>query len=359
MKNQKGSLGGVVLIIVAVLILGGAGYYFFLQNKQASSSSLVVSGKDKKSGGFDDSDMKFVTTKIAAEANSAAAFNAVESGAIAKADLDFLNKYFNTFSSKNLPPITESNKILAKYSSLLSVFDANVAKQYECSIMTGEACSLQSVRNIANLAALRTTTLIQQKKSREAQASAWNIVRLGQSTTALTGDVLTLLIGWSVQKLGYNIVDTIKPTGNFTEKGRQELISKLRQEHKNVLKASYTNIASQIDYITSPSNKTLRPLDQSEEEIVAVFRKEAATRSDAWNPLETKKYYYDSFKIELSNIDLACNAVPAASILDLKFDPKDTVAENYVGKTLYTTAYASLGGMNAKRCEIEALINTL
>ena len=361
MKNsQKGFVGAILLVIIGVLVVGG-GVYFYSQNKSVSTTAPIndVSNNAKNSNAFYDSDLRISHASISVSNNSASAFNAVKTNLVAKADSDFLSKYFANYSAKNLPPITQSQKILTAHTDLLNIFDANANKQYQCSIGIGENCSLQPIRNIANLAALRSLVAFQQNKPSEAQSTALNIVTLGKNVTANADAVITLLVGWSVQNLGYNILATVQPKGTLSANEKANLIATLRQEHKKALRYEYTRTAEGIDYITSPANKPSAIITSDEEETIAIYRKGATASPTAWNPTETKKYFYDSYKIALSNIDLACGVTPKTSVMNLNFDPQNEQTENYVGKTMYSTTYASLDTMSQKRCAIENLIQNL
>ena len=359
MKNQKGFIVPLLIAIVAVVAIGG-GIYFFTQNKPpVTTLTTQVSNNPQVSSGFNDSDLKISATRISDTTNSASAFSAIKSDAISKVDLDFLTKYLSNYSSKNLPPVSQSQKILTTYSNLLSIFDANASKQYQCLFASGDTCSLQPVRSISNLAGLRALTFFQQNKSSQAQSTASNIVGLGKNVTANADSVITLLVGWSVQNLGYNILATVQPKGAISANEKTTLVANLRNEQKKVLQYMYTGVAEEIDYITSPNNKPSRSLVPDEEDLINTYRKGAATTPTAWNPAETKKYFYDSYKIALSNVDLACGVTPVTSKIDLNFNPQDQQVENYVGKTLYSTAYASLDTMSQKRCAVENLIQNL
>ncbi len=361
-SKTKIILIGIILIVVIIvgIVFAFSSKKSTTQNKQSATTlTTQVSNTLQESSGFNDSDLRISATRISDTINSAYAFSAIKSDAISKVDQDFLTKYFGNYSSKNLPPINQSQKILTTYSNLLSIFDANVSKQYQCLFESGDTCSLQSLINIGNLASLRALTLFQQNKSSQAQSAASSIVNFGKNVTANADSVITLLVGWSVQNLGYNILATVQPKGAISSSDKSTLIANLRNEQKKVLQYMYTAVAKEIDYITSPNNKPSRPLDADEEDLINTYRKGAATTPTAWNPNETKKYYYDSYKIALSNVDLACGATPATSKMDLNFNPQDEQTENYVGKTLYSTGYASLDTLSQKRCAVETLIQNL
>ncbi len=359
MKNsQKGFI--MLLPIIIVVVVVGGGIYLFSQNRPfAGTPKTQVSGTTQTSLSFNDSDLRILATRISDSVNSAPVFNTIKSDVITKTDQTFLVKYLGRYSSNSLPPIEESQKILATYSNLLDIFDTNVKKQYQCLFTLGDVCSLQSIRNIQNIIGLRAVTFFQQNKSSEAQSTAYDIVSLGRSITTNADSANTLLVGWSVQNLGYDILTTIKQKGIISVNDKLALIANLRKEQKKVLQYMYTGTADEIDYITSPNNKPSRQLDHDEEDLVNTYRKGASANPTAWNPTETKKFFYSSYKIALSNVDLACGSTPVDSMLNFDFDPQNQQTENYVGKMLYATTYASLDTMSQKRCVIENLIQNL
>ncbi len=374
MKNSQKGFVVPLLIVIAVLVIGG-GVYYFTKKAPASQVNNIQSSIPDQSGITNtnnvssspistDSDLKISYVKIPASNNSASTWNSISATAIAKSDLDFLGKYFGSYSSTNLPPLSQSTALLAKYQSLLATFDSAIQKQYQCSIDMGESCLLNSVRYTSQVAALRAVVSMEQKKLTDAQKEAEGVVSAGKQVTANADDVIPLLVGWLSQKLGYGILNTIHQNqgGTYLAADKKaQLIATLRQEHKTVLKFMYTRYAELVDYITSPSNKPAdKALASDEEDQVNTYRKEATASSNAWNPTETKKYFYDSYKIAISNVDLPCGSTPANSIIG-NFSAKNTTVqdENYAGKKIYSTLYPSLDNLSVKRCDVENLISSL
>ncbi len=357
MKNQQGFFAPLMLIIVGILIVVG-GIYFFLQNKKSvTTPAPVVSNMVQPPLSFDDSDLRLpVSVRILDSVNSVSSFNAIKSDAVSSADQVFFKKYFSTYSPQNLPPVVQSQNILNTYSNLLGIFNSNSNKQYQCLFELGDDCSLLGVQEVADIASLQALTSFQQKKLSDAQNIASNIVTLGRNITANADSVITLLVGWTVQKLGYNVLFTIEPKYTISSDEKSNLIVSLRQEQKKVLQYMYTDAAEEIDYITSSNNKPSRPLSSDEEDLINTYRQGSTTSPSAWNPNETKKYFYDSYKIALSNVDIGCDATSTNSVVNINFNPQDQQTENYVGKTLYSIGYGSFESMNQKRCAVENLI---
>lgn len=359
MKNYHKGFVKPLLIIIIILLIAGGGYYLFSKKQldiyQVSLSNQKITDSKK----FDDSDLKISLIRIPDSENSSSAFNAIKSDAISPPDQNFIKQYFINYSSKKLPPITQSQKILDSYSNLLTIFNNNSNKKYQCSFVFGDTCSLTSIRNMAYLSGIKATTLFQQNKSIEAQGVASDIVIFGKNITANSDEVITLLVGWSIQNIGYNILTTVKSINRVSNDEKTNLISNLRLEQKNVLRYLYTYTAEQIDYITSSDKKPTRPLYSDEEDLINIYRNNISINPKSWNPDETKEYFYKSYKISLSNIDLDCDKTPTTIKINTDFNPQDESAENYIGKTFYSTVYASMDSLSKKRCDIEKIIQNL
>ncbi|MES2215766.1 MAG: hypothetical protein V4481_00535 [Patescibacteria group bacterium] len=348
----------VILVILLLLLVGG--WYFFSQRKISStpvkdSVTPIV---------FDDSDLKvsYPEPSLISE-NSAPAFSAVNSSLVTSADMTILTKYIASSTPTSIPPVTQANKILSAYPILVKTFDENATKPYQCNMGKGESCSLNAVRGITYLAATRALISFRQNKIADAQKTASSIVSLGKNITANADAEITLLVGWITQKTGYSVLSIINSknkTPLFSEVEKNALITQLRNEQKKVFQYSYTRAAEGIDYITSPDKKLVnQAMSTDEEAIVNEYRKTIAENPNAWNPTETKKYFYDSYKIMISNIDLPCGANLPESKIEMGFNPGDQKTENYIGKTLYSSAYAGLNSLSTKRCEVEAVIKNL
>jgi len=352
------------IIAIVVLVLAGGTLWWFLQNKPTPTTQNEISiNNEVKTPAIEDFNaLKMSYVAVPAEENSASIFNAIPKNAIAQVDKDFFIKYIKDGFTINLIPLAESRKILAKYKNLLSTFEAGVNKKYyQCSLTMGENCSVGTLRDISNIATLNSIILLKDGKAPEAQNYAQKIINLGQMITASTDDVLDLLIGWIAQKAGYYMLTQIKPDVVLLNDDKNTLINNLREEHRRFLKLIYTHKIEVVDYITDASKKPPIFIDKDLEDSATLYR--AETNSFSWKPDEVKKWFYDSFKIELSNVDQPCDSEFKDSYLDLNFDPDDTTqiesVENYVGKIFYTTTHGSLSATSRKRCEVEKLINAL
>ncbi len=323
----------LALFIIFLIIGAGAGWYFF-QNKSTPIVQNEVPFTTSEPIVEDFNALKTTYTIVPAEENSAGIFNAIPKDAIAK-------------SGKNV----------------LASFEKGVNKKYyQCSLAAEEDCHLNTLRDVANLAATNSIQLYKDGKAGEARTYAQKIVKLGQMITASTDDVIELLIGWLVQKTGYYTLTQIKPTIAISTNDKALLINNLREEQKKALKVIYTRTIESIDYITDSNKKPSLALSKTQEEVVKSYR-DIKTGFN-WHPDETKKWYYDSAKIELANVDLACGSDYKNSVIDIKFNPDAPDAElknqeNYIGKIMYSLTSVSLSAVNVKRCDIEALINTL
>lgn len=353
MKNQKGS--ALVWVIVIVIILIVVGFLFLRFSKNSDTQTAAPAEKVVV---FDDSDVKVSPSVIAPGANSLDAFMTLGKNPITAVENVFLSQYIGTTTSK-LPPVAPSQKILVAHADMLKVFDENADKEYACLFAEGVVCPLSQIRDVGRLAALRSLVQMQQGKSAQAQAGGWNIVKFGQHVGKNPDSVITLLISWVLQSMGYDTVLATNPKGKFTDAARLELITTMKDGQKTALKSDYQHFVRMIDYITNPSSVQLPP---DQKEIADVYLKEAGSSATAWNGPETKKYFYDSLKIQLSNIDKGCGVALIDSKADTHFDSASTdkSVENYVGKTLYNQGNVSLNSLNERRCTLlEAKINKL
>jgi hypothetical protein len=243
---------------------------------------------------------------------------------------------------------------------LLTTFDENATKPYLCNLGKGESCFLSSVRDMAYLAGVKALVLFEQNKVADAQKIASNLVNLGKNVTANADAEITLLVGWDAQKTGYSVLSIVNSKNKkplFSEAEKSALITQLRNEQKKVFRYGYTRMAEGIDYMTSLDTKPVNQvMSMDDEAMMAGYRKAIAEDPNAWNPIETKKYVYDSYKIMISNIDLPCGANLPGSKIETGFNPEDQKTENYIGKTMYSTGYAGLDAFSAKRCEVEMAI---
>lgn len=347
----------IIAVILLVVIAGGIYFYF-----HRTSSSISI--KDSKNSViFDDSNLKISYTSPAISENSAPIFNSLSSNSVTPSDMTTLTQYISSSTATNLPPISQVNKILSKYQPLLKVFDESATKPYQCYLGKGESCFLNSVRGMTYLAGTRALVSFEQNKIAEAQVTAKNLVSLGKNITAQADAEITILVGWIAQKTGYSVLSIVNSRDknpSYTESEKSDLTAQLRNEHKKVLQYSYTRMAEGIDFITSPEKRPVNQATSAEdEEYVNQYRKAIAENPTAWNPLETKKYFFDSYKIMISNVDLPCGANLPESKIETGFNPDNQKAENYIGKTLYSTAYSGLNTLNVKRCEVEMAIKNL
>lgn len=356
---QKSKTSLIVAIVIIIVLIAG-GWYFFSQKK--SSFTTIKEYRDHVT--FDDSDLKisYTITPTVSE-NSAPAFNALSGNLVTSEDVNTLTKYIASSTQANLPPIIQANKIISKYPDLLKVFNENATKPYQCNLGKGESCFLSAARGMTYLAGAQALVLFEQKKTADAQKTASDLISLGKNIAANADTDIALLVGWAAQKTGYSIssiVNSKSKTPLFSEAEKSALITQLRNEHKKVFQYSYTRTAEGIDYITSPDKKPIsQAMSSDDEAIIDQYRKAIAENPEAWNPTETKKYFYDSYKILISNIDLPCGANLPEGKVNINFNPEDQKTENYIGKTMYSTTFASLNTLSVKRCEVESAIQNL
>jgi len=334
----------VIVVIVALIYYKGQ-----TQEKENQLLSQINSAK-----------ISYVA--IPADENSASIFEPLANSPLLKSkdDIAFLNKYFTNFSKSNLPPLAESKNILAKYKDVLPVFENGVDKgYYQCSIYMGDQqCNVTGTfLDVSRLAALNSFVLMEGGKTNDAQQYALKISKFGRMVTANAYDMISLIVGWTVQKTGYQMVVFTGANSQITQADTTVFIQNLRAEHKNVIQSQYTNYIEDVDYLTNENNKTpkadLDTLKQFDE-----WRTEA--NPTTWDPDIVKNWFYNSLQISLSNIDLPCGSTYKTSKIDVGFNIKDTdKTENYLSKMVYENMYAGLDNYNEKRCEVENIIKSL
>ncbi len=365
-KKRRGWMLANIGVILLLLCLVAFYFYSKIGSPQNPAMELSQTAVATTSDMFASLNPTVPYKKLSPEENSLTVWSQVKSNTVSKSDQDFLGKYIGTYSSTTTVPLSASLALLGspQNKQLLDTYNAHSHDAYQCSMRMGDVCaSLNTIREASKLAALSAITLLQQKKYSAAQSEAENIISTGKQMTAHADDLIPLLLGWEQQKLGYSILNAMGSKINaaaYTADAKAQLIADLRQEQKNVLQFMYTSQIEFIDYVTSSKNKPVNSvLNADEEDILNVYRKGAAASPGSWNPTETKRYFYSSIKVALANVDFPCGSVPADSKVEVGFDPKNTHDENYVGKTMYSSMYASFDTVSVKRCEIEARINAI
>ena len=373
----------IMILILLLLVLAGAAVWYFLyrdnspvvtepQQEQVAVSETEnavpeeVSAVQTSSG----QDLLLGWTTIPEEQNSATAINATGAMLI-KADTDFLSKYFgNGYDVKNLPTDSAATAVAARNVKTLQAFSAASAiPAYQCSAtMTPERCNFQPVRNIGRLLLLRSHVLEKADKIPEALSIATNIIDFGNKVTASADEVVQLLVGWELKKNGYQRISLLNPKASapvtFSADDKAGRVNALREEQKNVFKFHYTRQAEVLEYLADKSK--LPSFPQSVENIATAEEYRKSIALGKFNLEETKKYFYDSYKTEIMNVDLACGSSMAKAPYDFSSEVNTATTtssqssiENYVGKIFYWTTYIPFDSLNAKRCEVEDLINRL
>lgn len=363
-SSHAHKLRNFAIAIVILVLLGGAGWWFLknrpspnTQNQNLSSNIEIPATQTEN---FDD--LKVTYEIVPVEENSVVIFNTISKDAISKEDSDFLYESFKDYPPISSIPLANSKKIVSKYKNVLATFEAGVDKKYyQCFIMIKENCQLQVLRNISKLVALNSIILFKDGKVIDAQDYAKKIIKLGQMLTASNEDIITILVGWELQRMGYHTLSQIQSTTPLSTNDKNILINNLREEHKKLFKFIFLDRIEAIDYITDINKKPSRTLDEDEEDMLNNYR--TVANSTTWKPDVVKKWFYDSLKTELLNIDLPCDSeLVKSGKIDIGFDPENPMpekTENFAGKAFYSMVYSSLSSANTKRCEVEKLINAL
>lgn len=353
----------IFVIIVLALLSGGGWYYyqnFINKNTPVVENEITSPAPTPEAPVAPDFDSFKVTyTKVPDEENSLSIFNTVSKITIAPSDGDFLNKYFGSTVSIDIKsiPLVESKKILDKYKNILKVFEMGTDKKYyQCSLTPETTCPLNTIRNSAKLAELKSIVLYKDGKIDESKAYAQRIIKLGQMLGESNNNFITFLVNIAVQKIGYSVLTEIKPITKLSEEEKTTLINNLREVHKNALKSEANWALELVDYIDDQT-----PLGKDGKDRLKTYRD--AKNSTNWDFNETRKLFHDSFQTAIDDVDIMCGSEIKNSVIDVGLENSDNplamLTKNYLGKTLYRYLYVSLETANTKRCEVETLINGL
>ncbi|MSR78628.1 MAG: hypothetical protein EXS59_00575 [Candidatus Taylorbacteria bacterium] len=317
-----------------------------------------------------DSDLSVVWTKVYDEQNSASAI--ISAGqTISKDDAAFLSRYFGKgYEVKGLPVVASANTIASRNTNTLKAFDQSSTTPYfQCSaIMTPEQCNLSPVQTVGQLLLLRSYVLEKANKSQEALPVTLSEIELGKKVMEKADDAVLYAVSLSLSKGGYErLIELNKKLTTSVKLSPDEKTSRInmiRESEKSMLRFMYTRKAEGLEYIADKNKTPSYP--QTPNDIIAAedYRKSVTPESFSLN--ESKKYFYDSYKTSIENVDVACGG--AMKPMPYNFGPElvnanasttQSAIPNYVGKVLYWTTFASFDGLNTKRCEVESLINKI
>ena len=369
----------IISVIAFFLVIAGVAVWFYsskVKTPALSTESQTISVPATPSVASStpvlpfDSDLTVVWMKVPDEQNSASAIIAARQ-TISKDDSAFLSKYFGKgYIVKDLPVLASANTVTSRNMGALKAFDLSSTTPYfQCSaIMTPEQCNYQSVSNIGRLLLLRSYVLEKAGKIPEALSVTTSIIDFGQKVTREVDDVIPLLVGWTLQKDGYQRIVLLNPKlskpFSISADEKASRINILREEHKKVFKFIYTRETEGLEYMADKNKVPSFP--QTAEDVATVDEYRKSIALGKFNLEETKKYFYDSYKIAIGNVDVACGGPMVKAPYDISAEvntatttSNQSAVENYVGKILYWVTYPGFDGLNAKRCEVEALINKL
>ncbi len=365
-KSHKGLW--VTILILVILAAAGWAYYTYYPDPYNPMTLFTKSEPTpeipNEVKAFDDADLRLEYVPIPSEQNSALVFSTTSKNFISKTDADYLRVYFaESTTTKPVWDYAKAKGMVKNNAKAFALIDEALnKKEYQCSIFNGEECDYSIPWTYARLLALRARLNIADKNYSEAKNDILKIISIGRRMVNGSDEAISMLVGLGIEKLGTNTAifykDQSKESFVFDDKAliRQEL----RGSFKRVLRYLYTRQASAVDYIGGKIDKPLGAIDTETLDTLNLYRNQATSTN--WNLGETKKLFYDSFKIALNNIDLPCTATSTESKKVIFKDAADMTAQknsaNFVGKTLYSTIYASFDTVNsAKFCEFDTLID--
>jgi hypothetical protein len=281
---------------------------------------------------------------------------------------DFLKKYVEKFSSKNLPPLAQTNTIVKKYSATIAGFDEALAKPYfQCIPLASDSCGFGAAQKASQLALLKAyLTFRKEGKADEAIAQALSIGLLG-SKIAGNGDFTALTIGTSIQRDAYAFISYVKTSTpssvkltTLTAAEKNSLIQTLHQNAVTTYRYQYTGTVNSIRFVDDPQATTTFPIPSDvREELASLTTYKTPTN---WLPEETIFYFLTSYQKAIENVKAPCDGpVPTSSAYNTGFKDNDPVeSDNYIGKFLFSSSYPVFDQtLFTKRCELEKAINEL
>ncbi|GEM_PF-3403196 len=375
----------IFVLILFLFALAGAGVWYFLYRAKAPAvtppvQEQAVVPETEKTPPVEaivppppvvfGQDLLMNWTKIPDDQNSAVDISAA-SALITQADKDFLSKFFGKgYDVKNLPTPSAATAVAARNVKTLQAFSTTSAMPlYQCSaVMTPEQCNFEPLRDIGRFLLLRSYVLQNAFKIPEALSIATNLADLGRKVTAGADEVVPLLVGWELQKNGYQRIAGLNTKTSapvvLPADEKANRVNVLRDEQRKVFRLMYTRQAEGLEYLADENKVPSFP--QSAKDISAADEYRKSIALGKFNLEETKRYFYDSYKIQIANVGVACGGQLAKPPYDFSAEVHTATStgsqssiENYVGKILYWTTYTSFDSLNAKRCEVEDIINKL
>ncbi len=367
-KSHKG-----IFVILFTLSMG-AGIWFYITKPDIPAALNTIEQRvaNRTTNQAAPADPLLVTIKRVPELqNAAQAIIFSDSAALddmTAAEKDFLKTYIENFSTKKLPPLTQSATIVKKHEAILTAFDEAIAlPYYQCLPLAGDTCNLTVPRTLSHLALLKAyVTYKKEKNPDDALTHALAIGTFG-SKIAGSGDVIPLTAGFSMQKNAYTLASYIassvpasaKPIV-LTPAEKTTLVTTVQQNVTNTIRFLYTKDMSAIAFISNPNASTTFPLSQeTREELSSLTTYVTPTN---WRPDETRLYYLRSYQKAIENVKAPCtNTEPATTKYDPGFAEDAAVeSDNYIGKLIFTNSYQEFDKtLFTKRCELEKVIGDL
>jgi uncharacterized protein (UPF0333 family) len=340
MKNSQRGFAHILLLLIIVVVIG-VGIYYFWQNKTLTPH--------KTENEF----AQWIKT-VPAEENAS-----VELQTLTNVLTPSESTKLKTFASTTNPTaahIQEVKAILATKTDVFRTIDAALEKpKYQC-VLIGEAkpvCLYNNYRNAGTLIAVQAHVLFRDGKAKEAMDMAFKGLDLAQKIENGSSSYIEYLVGVSMKITVLNEIKTIAASGKLSATDETAYATKLQNytEDKLGLKTAvayeFERIVATIDLVSSGKTDGLGELDK---DIFQIYID--AKKDHAWNPEATRAMFYDGFKKQLSNVDVACGSpyVSSKENIDIeKLDPKDP---NYVGKIFYANNIPAVDSINDKRCEL-------
>ena len=339
MKHSQN--GFIVQLAIALVALAAVGGGWYLYSQKAPTTKVT-----HDSAPVQDSDLRVAIGNTAVDCsvvNSLAATTTTE-----------LATYVTSTSSAKASVAVQ--KFIKKYASQIALYTkgGDWTKTATAIDANDHSCTLSAIKNSAIIALANAKYLAENKKSASAEKIITGVLATTQQMQDNAGTMIGYLVTLSVKESAINLLLSLKARGLINAAAYRAVLAQYTDNktgQKKGLQIEYSRSVQRIDDIANDNYSS--PLvvgDGSDSELISMIQKQKT--SYTFEPNNTKALYYALYKSEYANVDLACGSTYTTVIP--KFDLKDTMSENAIGKTIFSMSSVSMDGINNKRCAMEA-----
>lgn len=229
--------------------------------------------------------------------------------------------------------------------------------------------SLSVARQIARIQAIKSQILFQEGKKEEAFNEAIKIVHLGYKLSNYQPNLIQYLVGLTVNKIGWNRLDTIIMDGNlspeFLKSKKPELVQykSVDEGFKTALQMEYISMSQVFIQLGNIDASRRTELNQAAEGISLSQPTDTEKELSQSSKIMPKNFYYQPNKTVKIYAELIRAAIqsPCDQIANTSTASTPTskikliFTENAIGKILTDMIKTSLTNLPLKKCEVENL----